>query len=93
MIVKLMTEHHLKGGGTGSSESTYVKMPYCWKSHALAHLSFDCESQLLVGQDGPKLTTVLSNSVVGRIKPAKIYDLSGDRTLGATIGVYRSRIT
>ena len=43
MIVKLLTEHHLeflslKGGCTGSSESTLVKMPYCWKSHAQAHL-------------------------------------------------------
>ena len=43
MIVKLLTEHHLeflrlKGGYRGSSESTYVKMPHCWKSHALAHL-------------------------------------------------------
>ena len=28
----------LKGGCTGSSESTYVKMPHCWKSHATAHL-------------------------------------------------------
>ena len=43
MIVKLLTEHYLeflsfKGGCTGSSESTHVKMPHCWKSHALAHL-------------------------------------------------------
>ena len=43
MIVKLLTEHHLeflslKGGCTGSSESTNVKMPHCWKSHALAQL-------------------------------------------------------
>ena len=43
MIVKLLTEHHLeflslKGGCTGSTESTHVKMPHCWKSHALAHL-------------------------------------------------------
>ena len=42
MIVKLLTEHHLeflslKGGCRGSSESTHVKMPHCWKSHALAH--------------------------------------------------------
>ena len=41
MIVKLLTEHHLeflslKGGYTGSSESTHVKMPHCWKSHAKA---------------------------------------------------------
>ena len=42
MIVKLLTEHHLKflslkGGCRGSSESTHVEMPHCWKSHALAH--------------------------------------------------------
>ena len=41
MIVKLLTEHHLelvslKGGCRGSSESTHVKMPHCWKSHATA---------------------------------------------------------
>ena len=45
MIVKLLTEHHLeflslKGGCRGSSESTHVKMPNCWKSHAAAHMSY-----------------------------------------------------
>ena len=40
MIVKLLTEHHLeflrlKGGCRGSSESTHIKMPDCWKSDAL----------------------------------------------------------
>ena len=45
MIVKLLTEHHLvflslKGGCTGSSESTHVEMPRCWKSHALALVIF-----------------------------------------------------
>ena len=35
MSVKLLTEHRLefvslKGGCTGSSESTLVKMPHCW---------------------------------------------------------------
>ena len=44
MIVKLLTEHHLeclslKGGCRGSSESTHVKMPHCWKSHALAQFN------------------------------------------------------
>ena len=44
MIVKLLTEHHLeflslKGGYTDLSESTHVKMPHCWKSHALAQIS------------------------------------------------------
>ena len=43
MTVKLLTEHHLaslglKGGCTGSSESTHVKMPHCWQSHVAAHI-------------------------------------------------------
>ena len=45
MIVKLLTEHHLeflslKEGSTGSSESTHVKMPNYWKSHAAAQMSY-----------------------------------------------------
>ena len=44
MSVKLLTEHLLevlsfKGGCIGSSESTLVKMPHCWKSHVTAHMS------------------------------------------------------
>ena len=40
--VKLLTDHYseflsLKGGCTGSSESTLVKLPHCWKSHVVAH--------------------------------------------------------
>ena len=45
MIVKLLTDHHLEflsliGGCSlsGSSESTHVKIPHCWKSHALAYI-------------------------------------------------------
>ena len=42
MTVKLLTEHHLeflsfKGGCTGSSESTLVKMAHSWNSHVAAH--------------------------------------------------------
>ena len=41
MSVKLLTEHRLefvslKGGCTGSSESTLFKMPHCWKSYVTA---------------------------------------------------------
>ena len=41
MIIKLLTEHNLEflslqGGCSGSSESTLVKMPHCWKSHVTA---------------------------------------------------------
>ena len=43
MTVKLLTEDNLKslslkGGCTGSSESTLVKMPHCSKFHAAAQL-------------------------------------------------------
>ena len=45
MTVKLLTEHYLeflslKGGYTGSSESTLVKIPHCWKSHVVAQILF-----------------------------------------------------
>ena len=45
MSVKLPTEHHLrflslKGDCTGSSESTLVKMPNCWKSHVAAQMQY-----------------------------------------------------
>ena len=43
MSVKLLTEQHLEflslnGGYTGSSESTHVKMPHCWKSRVTTHM-------------------------------------------------------
>ena len=43
MTVKLLIEHHLeflslKGGITGSSEPTLVKMPHCWKSYVADHM-------------------------------------------------------
>ena len=45
MTVKLLKEQHLeflslKGGCTGLSESTLVKMPHCWKSHVKAFIVF-----------------------------------------------------
>ena len=48
MTLKLLTAHHLeflslKGGFTGSSESTLVKMPHCWKSHAAAQIMLAAE--------------------------------------------------
>ena len=53
MSVKLLTEHHLeflslKGGCTGSSESTLVKMPHCWKSHVSAQMSLFLGVQTLL---------------------------------------------
>ena len=52
MSVKLLNERHLeflylKGGFTGSYESTLVKIPHCWKSHVtapiLAHKSHNTD--------------------------------------------------
>ena len=36
----------LKGGCTGSSKSTHVNIPHCWKSHVTAHklLSVQCNA-------------------------------------------------
>ena len=45
MTVKLLTEQHLEflsliEGCTGSYESTFVKMPHCWKSLGTVHSLF-----------------------------------------------------
>ena len=45
MTVKLLTEHHLeflglKGGCTGSSESTLVNMSHCWISHVAPEIKW-----------------------------------------------------
>ena len=45
MTLRLLTQHHLefvgwKGGCTGSSESTLVKMPHCWQSHVTAQIDW-----------------------------------------------------
>ena len=57
MIVKLLTEHHLeflslKGSCTGSSESTLVKMPHCWKSHVAAQINSGCITFMSFYSDG-----------------------------------------
>ena len=46
MAVKLLTEYNLeilglKGGYTGLSKSTLVKMPHCWKSHVTAQILYN----------------------------------------------------
>ena len=51
MTVKLLTEHHLEflsliGGCTGSSESTLVKIPHCWKSHVTAQCKHNMDQDL-----------------------------------------------
>ena len=62
MIIKLLAEYHmeilsLKGGCRGSSESTHVKMPHCWKSHATAKKI----TSILYSVFTPVTTTTQSN--------------------------------
>ena len=54
MIVKLLNELHfeflsLKGGCTGLSESTLVKMPHCWKSRVTALTWFSTQKYGIQG--------------------------------------------
>ena len=60
MILRLLTEHHLeflssKRGCTDLSESTLVKMPHCWKSHATAQI--ETTKWATIGGSGPRLLT------------------------------------
>ena len=57
MSVNVLTGHHLeflsfKRGCTGSSESTLVKMPHCWKSRVTpqihVHTRFGNENLFMV---------------------------------------------
>ena len=55
MCVKLLTKHYLeflslKGGCTGSSEYTFVKIPYCWKSHVMAQINIRLKTLLQQGK-------------------------------------------
>ena len=57
MIVKLLTEHHLKclsleGGCRGSSESTHVKMLHCWKTHVTAQIFFFKNQNMSLSEKG-----------------------------------------
>ena len=66
MSVKLQTEHDLeflslKGGCTGSSESTFVKLPHCWKSHVMANLLFISGEG---GENTPAAVTLSKTNVI-----------------------------
>ena len=53
MSAMLLTKENLefvslKGGCTGSTESTLLKMPHCWKSHVEAHMGLEAKNLSLV---------------------------------------------
>ena len=59
MIVKLLTEQHLeflglKGSCRGSSVSTLVKIPHCWKSHVTAQLLFIFSGKMALAKTSKK---------------------------------------
>ena len=91
MSVKLLTEHHweflsLKGGCTGSSESTLVKMPHCWKSHVAAHISFLGN---IIDQDHLACGTAIQSRIrMFSIQLVNICHLSTLSVLMATFVVY-----
>ena len=67
MTVELLSQHHmeflsLKGDCTGPSESTHVKMPHCWKSHALANYVINSISTGMLWQ---KVKQVYNDGVQG----------------------------
>ena len=56
MSLKQLTEHRLeflslKGGCTGSSESTLVYMPHCRKSHVATHLALTLKAPITTAAD------------------------------------------
>ena len=72
MSVKLLTEHHLeflslKGGCTGISESTFVKMPHCWKSHVAAQLFLRLKLIKVVCQIGFAYTVLKFSSTKSHV--------------------------
>ena len=74
MTVKLLSEDNLeylnlKGGCTGSSESTLVKMQHCWKSHYLI-LLVQCAHNFLFNLLYPIMKTVLIQISWLLLKPA-----------------------
>ena len=76
----LLTEQHLQflsltGDCTGSSESTLVKMPHCWKSHAAAHiivLFFPQPEGIRIDYNRPVLIDLRNSTVLNQTVPVLI---------------------
>ena len=92
MIVKLLTEHHLeflslKGGCRGSSKSTQVKMPHCWKSHAPVQFHFYSSVCFVTSErDRHHQKNGRGCMVTVRGMKSTIYDLVTVNSLGSTEG-------
>ena len=80
MSVKPQAEHHLevlslKGGCTGSSESSLVKISNCWKSHA-AGLKFNLIHyyvvSLVYGSNFLHLLHVKEHARIQKVSPGEV---------------------
>ena len=100
-IVKLPTEHNLeflsiKGGCTGSSESTPVKIPHCWKSCVTAHMKVALTTDVYVIKINCNPTiywcydAIHRGSIVAEQEQSGIHNNNIDVTL--TIDVYVLKI-
>ena len=89
MVVKLLTEHHLeflslKGGSRGSSESTHVKTPHCWKSLALAQLIKLINQLSYPQQDDCRTRQVTKSYITKQVPNINTHTHTHTHTLGAT---------
>ena len=74
MTVKLLTEHHfafliVKWVYWGSSESTLVKIPHCWKSRAMAQIVVKKDQTTWIGAVWPwrmKLAFIPTHPIMKR---------------------------
>ena len=71
MIVKLLIENHLeflslKGGCTGSCESTLIEKSHCWKSHVAAHYYIMCCSFMYF---------ILFTQIIATEQPQQVFHL------------------
>ena len=90
MTVKLLAEHHLeclslKWGCRGSYESTLIKMPHCWKSHALAHIH---RVQWLTYIVINKRLQIRCSSVINRQCKLKCYILTSCSFLSSSLTTF-----
>ena len=81
MTDKLLTEHHLeflslKGGCTGLSESTLVKMPHCWESHVTASYIFF--NRVSDEKDARGYLQALASKMTEELENLKVMGVSGE---------------
>ena len=87
MSVKLLTEHHLeflslKGGCSGSSESALVKMPHCWKSHVMAHVSSYTDLQITVRLLLAQITDISSVKMIEKFESGQFFFSNNNSPFG-----------